>query len=58
MPGYDGTGPLGRGSLTGRRLGYCAVPTVRATTPVPTPVPRYGLGLGYGRGFGRRRGRW
>lgn len=24
MPRGDGTGPLGRGSMTGRRAGYCA----------------------------------
>lgn len=24
MPGFDGTGPDGRGPLTGRRKGYCA----------------------------------
>jgi len=23
MPGFDRTGPLGRGQMTGRRLGYC-----------------------------------
>ncbi|MBN1166143.1 MAG: DUF5320 domain-containing protein [Methanospirillaceae archaeon] len=23
MPGYNGTGPLGRGPMTGRGLGYC-----------------------------------
>lgn len=26
MPGYDGTGPRGMGPMTGRGLGYCAVP--------------------------------
>lgn len=45
MPGGDGSGPLGRGAMTGRGLGYCA------------GTPRYGygrrLGLGYGRGFRR-----
>lgn len=25
MPGGDGTGPLGRGPLTGRGMGYCVV---------------------------------
>ncbi len=33
MPYFDGTGPMGHGSLTGRGLGYCGA----------------GLGLGYGR---------
>jgi len=26
MPGFDGTGPMGMGQMTGRGLGYCAVP--------------------------------
>ncbi len=26
MPGFDGTGPRGMGSMTGRGLGYCIVP--------------------------------
>jgi hypothetical protein len=25
MPRFDGTGPMGRGPLTGRGMGYCAV---------------------------------
>lgn len=25
MPGFDGTGPLGKGSLSGKGLGYCVV---------------------------------
>jgi hypothetical protein len=25
MPGGDGTGPLGRGPMTGRGMGYCVV---------------------------------
>lgn len=25
MPGFDGTGPLGMGPMTGRGMGYCAV---------------------------------
>jgi len=25
MPGFDGTGPLGRGPMTGRGMGYCAL---------------------------------
>lgn len=42
MPYLDGTGPMGRGPLTGRGLGYCGA----------------GLGLGCGRsmGAGRLRG--
>ena len=26
MPGFDGTGPAGMGSMTGRGMGYCAMP--------------------------------
>ncbi len=25
MPGFDGTGPMGQGSMTGGGRGYCAV---------------------------------
>ncbi len=43
MPGFNGTGPLGRGSMTGRGMGPCGA----------------GLGMGQGcrggYGFGRRR---
>jgi len=49
MPRGDGTGPNGQGSLTGRRLGYCA--------GYPTPGfmnPGFGRGMGRGRGFGWR----
>ncbi len=28
MPGFDGTGPSGMGPMTGRGMGYCAVPLV------------------------------
>jgi hypothetical protein len=54
MPGYDGTGPLGGGPMTGGGFGYCG--TGRR--------PSYGLGGrafyggfgGRGPGFGRGRG--
>jgi len=26
MPNYDGSGPRGKGAMTGRGLGYCIVP--------------------------------
>jgi len=26
MPGFDGSGPRGQGPMTGRGMGYCAVP--------------------------------
>ncbi|PKM88800.1 MAG: hypothetical protein CVU87_06800 [Firmicutes bacterium HGW-Firmicutes-12] len=46
MPGYDGTGPSGQGTMTGRRMGFCA-PAGLSNTIAP------GRGLGYGRGRGR-----
>ncbi len=45
MPGYDGTGPMGRGAMTGRGMGPCN-----------GYGPGRGAGFGFGRGFGRRRG--
>lgn len=48
MPGGDGTGPMGRGPLTGRGLGVCA-----GGTPVGYYGQGYGMGLGRRRGFGR-----
>jgi len=40
MPRRDGTGPMGMGQMTGRRMGICA-------------GNRAGQGFGYGRGMGR-----
>jgi hypothetical protein len=45
MPGMDGTGPDGRGPMTGRGIGQCGRGYGR------------GLGRGMGRGFGCGRGR-
>lgn len=62
MPRGDGTGPMGRGPLTGRKAGFCA------GYPIPgysnSEVPgmgmewgrRHGFRRGYGRGFGLRYG--
>lgn len=52
MPGGDGTGPMGMGSMTGRGAGYCA--------GYPAPgyanfTPGRGMGFGFGRGLGRGR---
>jgi len=50
MPGFDGTGPMGAGALTGGGRGFC--------NPAGAAYgPRYGGGFGYGRGLGRGRGR-
>ncbi len=54
MPGGDGTGPMGMGSMTGRGMGYCAG---FAVPGFANPVGFMGgFGLGYGRGRGRGRG--
>jgi len=47
MPGFDRTGPEGRGSMTGRGAGYCA----------GNETPQFtNRGFGYGRGRGVMRG--
>ena len=51
MPGFDRTGPLGRGAMTGRRMGNCA--NVSGETGV---FRGRGFGAGYGRGNGFGRG--
>lgn len=45
MPGRDGTGPMGMGRMTGRKLGVC--------TGINAPNYGNGFGRGCGRGFGR-----
>jgi hypothetical protein len=61
MPGGDGTGPLGRGPMTGRGMGYCVVTLPEgvgepqgfagaAGRPVGTGAPATG-GLGAIRGM-------
>ena len=42
MPRWDGTGPMGAGSMTGRGLGSCA----------GANAVKYGAGLGLGVGLG------
>ncbi len=44
MPRGDGTGPLGQGPMTGRRLGYCS----------GYGSPGFTRGFGFGWGGGRR----
>ena len=46
MPRGDGTGPTGAGPMTGKGLGYCAIPD----------TAEYGTGPGMGLGFVCRRG--
>ncbi len=54
MPGFDRTGPLGEGEMTGRGEGYCMVEA--------DELGRTGTGLrrlaGFRRGLGLGRGRW
>ena len=49
MPGYDRTGPMGAGPMTGGARGRCNPATVGT-------IPAYTGGYGYGRGLGLRRG--
>ena len=51
MPGFDGTGPMGAGPMTGGARGYCN-PNQSAYGPATAYGPRY-WGAGYGRGLGR-----
>lgn len=51
MPAGDGTGPEGRGPLTGRRAGYCAG---SSTAGFASPGPGRGFAMGWGRGRGWR----
>jgi hypothetical protein len=50
MPGGDGTGPLGRGPMTGGGFGFCAGFSHPGYT---NPGIGRGLGRGGGRGFRR-----
>jgi hypothetical protein len=50
MPGFDGTGPRGQGSMTGGGFGPCN------TKGLVYGRGRGGVGYGCGRGMGRGRG--
>ncbi|MGD8761868.1 MAG: DUF5320 domain-containing protein [Desulfobacteraceae bacterium] len=49
MPGFDRTGPMGAGPMTGGARGRCN-PATAGT------IPDYAGGFGYGRGLALRRG--
>jgi len=49
MPGFDRTGPLGNGPMTGRGIGPCGRGTARGFRR----GTGRGLGMGFGRGFAR-----
>jgi len=50
MPGGDRTGPVGRGSMTGRAAGFCAG---FSDPGYSNSDSARGFGRGLGRGFGR-----
>jgi hypothetical protein len=65
MPGLDQTGPMGQGSMTGRRMGRCTNSGGRPRNENQAPegdqrtdqagnFPGRGLGLGWRRGAGGR----
>jgi hypothetical protein len=56
MPGFNGTGPMGRGPMTGGGRGYCT-PSGRGSEQVANRgnLGGRGLGRGFGQGFGRKR---
>jgi hypothetical protein len=49
MPGFNGTGPMGAGPMTGGARGHC-------NSAGAGYAPAYGRGYGYGPGYGRGRG--
>ena len=53
MPGFDGTGPMGAGPMTGGARGYCN-PAYAGYGPADDRG--FGYGRGCGRGMGRGRG--
>ena len=61
MPGFNGTGPMGEGPMTGGGRGYCISSdrgNVQGGYRGNQGSPDFGrsFGRGFGRGFGRRRG--
>ncbi len=54
MPGYDGMGPVGHGTMTGHGRGLCITDDPEKTGRFLSWCGR-GLGRGLGRGFGRGR---
>ena len=50
MPGFDRSGPMGAGPMTGGARGRCN-PATAATVPAYAGGYGYGRGLGLGRGF-------
>lgn len=66
MPGFNQTGPMGQGPMTGRRMGRCANKNALPKSQTETEIKDSnksnvddfaGRGLGWGRGGGLGRGR-
>ncbi|MFH1878152.1 MAG: DUF5320 domain-containing protein [Candidatus Omnitrophota bacterium] len=56
MPGFDGTGPMGAGAMTGGGRGYCVAPAGNLRSSFTGSFSgRCGRGRGFGRGYGFRR---
>ena len=53
MPGFDGTGPIGEGAMTGGRRGLCRPGRAEMGRSF---FGRYGFGRGKGSGYGYRSG--
>ena len=58
MPGLNQTGPMGQGSMTGRKMGKCTNYGAKnqQTTDDKAQVNIQGNGQGLGRGLGRGQG--
>lgn len=54
MPGFDGTGPIGMGPITGQGLGNCIVPIGNSFEVTKPKIPYAGSYAGYQRPFGLR----
>ena len=50
MPGFDGTGPLGAGPMTGGARGFCNPATAGYRLPFFGSAG-FNRGMGFGRGF-------
>lgn len=57
MPGFDRSGPMSAGPMTGRGRGWCRRPVETMVPPALARGYGYGRGLGVRRGFGRGFGR-
>ena len=65
MPGFNQKGPMGQGSMSGRKMGKCTnfganmkkeTSVANATSSETSPENNAGRGLGAGNGMGQGRG--